>query len=294
MRILLLCGAAAALAACGGTASPAPGGPVPTPTPRPQVTLGQQFVPDGGPGGASTPAGGGGGGGASAPGPGGSGGGGSAPGPGGGAHSGAAPGSYPISYTSRRSGGPPSTPSSGQGTLTVGAPTASAAGTAQRATLQAGSGGTITEDTLFPKAGGLSLTHLSSGGGSSPCPPFELAPIQPLEVVPAQLMAGAGWGPVPFSSGPFSGSSAGRVEGQRTDRVGGTAVSVFVVDLTITVDHGSYCGFTFSGSISQTADWAPSLQLLVQGTSTSDFKTDTLFGEITAVTTFALQAIRPS
>jgi len=200
-----------------------------------------------------------------------------------------------MAVTYERSGGPPSAsraPSSSQGTLTVDPASAASGGTAQSSTITGQGGYQIKQDVLFPNGGGLQLTRTQSTATGF-CPPFELDPQPPIEVLPAQPAPGATWGPAAFTSPGISGSVSGSVDSRSTDTVGGTAVDVLVAQLTIDITDGTYCGYHFSGTIRQTGDWAPSLDLFVSGRIQSNL-TFSAFGQITSTTTYQLLSTQPS
>jgi hypothetical protein len=216
------------------------------------------------------------------------------PGPVSGTVGAAAPGSYPMTVTSERSGGPPSAPrgaSSSQGTLNVNPATAAPGGMAQSSVITGEGGFQITQDVLFPAGGGVQLTRTQSSA-SSFCPPFELDPRPSIEVLPPQLLAGAAWGPSPFTSPGINGSVSGAVGGRSTDTIGGVSVGVWSARLTIDIQDGTYCGYRFSGTIEQTGDWAPSLNLFVSGKIQSNL-TFSAFGQISSTTTYQLLSTRP-
>ena len=226
---------------------------------------------------------------------------GSAPAPGAGGVSGSASGpsaaragAYPATVSATSQGGPPERPSStpcGTASLAVASPTATPAGTAQSQVLHLCNGGNVAYDLLYPQGGGLAMTRVASPacGGSS----FVLDPDRPLELVPAQLAAGAAWGPVAFTapSAGASGSVSGKVVRQAEDSVGGTAVPVWVVDMVITLDRATVCGVQISGRIEQTGDWAAGLLLFVQTSSSDTFHTP--LGTVTTTSQTRLLSTTP-
>lgn len=206
----------------------------------------------------------------------------------------AAPGSYPVRYVATTQGGPPgSAPAhQGQGTLVVAPPSPVPQGTAQSLDLRGEGGFRITDDLLYPAPGGVLLTR-SASTATSVCPAFVLDPDQPIVVVPARLAPGVVWGPTAFHTSSLQGSYSGSVEGQGSDTVGGDAVSVWHLRLTIDITQGSYCGYQFHGTIDQSGDWAPSLHLQVASHTVSTL-TFTAFGTVTETTDEQLLADRPS